>query len=159
MSGLRTAPQPVITEEAEESPQRSQPSDAVIAENDNFGGKPFRKQSDPRILGDDSNELSPSMPRRPRPTQIRKAISTPSTALTKPSPERERSPSPKPKPRKRNQDSRTETEDETTAATTAAAAQLVQATLNYVLVTKDPGLVAALKNVISESPELRELLK
>ena len=152
----------MITEETEGSPQRSQPSDAVSAEDDNFGGKPFRKQSDPRLLGDDPNELSPSMPRRPRPTQIRKAISTPNTGLNKPSPERERSPSPKPKPqpRKRNQDSHAETGDETTAATTtAAAAQLVQATLNYVLVTKDPGLVTALKNAIAESPELRQLLK
>ena len=155
----------MITEEAEESSQstnsRSQPSDTVSGEHDGKGGKPFvqaRKHSDSKILGDDSNELSPSMPRRPRPTQIRKAISTPSTtaSLTKPKAERERSPSPKPKPRSRsrNQDSQADTDDEA-----AAANQLVQATLKYVLVSKDPGLVAALKNAIAESPELRELLK
>ena len=129
------------------------------------GSKPDiqpRKTSDVSLNHQDaeSNGYSPSMPRRPRQTQIRRATSnTATTSLTQPTSSRSRSPSPKPR-KSRNELSTSENTDKATeASATEAASQLAQATLKYVLVTKDSALISALKQVISESPELQQLLK
>ena len=106
----------------------------------------------------------PNMPPRPRPTQIKKVMSKPeNNNHQQPAQEKERSTSPMPKPRKQvRQNGHTDnspTEEARSDPVAEATQQLVEATLKYVLVTRDPTLIAALKEAIAASPDIQQLLK